>query len=194
MRAQTPPAAPATAARRLFHEQFPDERVILLLRKDFVFLLRGMWAELLIALGLIALVIAGLALDWELLEKGWFWIAWLVSMLAAAFWAFVDWFNWRYDQYIITDRRIVDSTRRFPFRKKLAEAQLDRVQDTSYVKDGLLANIFNYGTIVIQTAGEASNFQWDGMPDPTRAQAVLRQAVEEDLRRDAAQRSPGGLR
>ena len=181
-----------TRTRRLFREQFPDERVILLLRKDLVFLLAGMWQEILLALGLVALVVAGLILDWELVHKGWFWIAWLLGVLAVASWGFVDWFNWRYDLYIITDRRIVDSTRRFPFRKKLAEAQLDRVQDTSYTKDGLLANLFNYGTIVIQTAGEAANFQWEGMPDPVRAQAVLRQAVEEDLRRDAAQRG-GGL-
>ncbi len=162
-----------------------------MLRKDFVFLLAGMWVEILLALGLIVLVIAGLVLDWEFVRKGWFWIAWLLGALSVAFWGFVDWFNWRYDLYIITDRRIVDSTRRFPFRKKLAEAQLDRVQDTSYIKDGLLANVFNYGTIIIQTAGEAANFQWDGMPDPMRAQAVLRQAVEEDLRRDAAQRTAG---
>ena len=31
------------------------------------------------------------------------------------------------------------------------------------------------------------------MPDPMRAQAILRQAVEEDLRRDNAQRG-GGFR
>ncbi len=135
-----------------------------------------------------------MALDWSFIEEPWFWLVYLVGLLIIFLWGFVHWFNWRYDLYVITDRRVVDSTRRFPFNKRLAEAQLDRVQDTSYEKSGLFANVFNYGTMIIQTAGEASNFKWEGMPDPVRAQAIVRSAVEEDLRRDAARRQgPGGL-
>ena len=70
------------------------------------------------------------------------------------------------------------------------------MQDTSYVKNGLFANLFNYGSITIQTAGEADNFVWNGMPDPVRAQAIVRQAVETHLQQEAQGRSPrdGGLR
>lgn len=198
MQPTPPPAQPqapaARPARKLFHEQFDDERVILLLRKDLMFLVRRMLPEGLVLLGILALLGLDLWRDWGLIDKGWFWLAVLAVLAVAGCAGFVHWFNWRFDLYVITDRRVVDSSRRFPFKKRLAEAQLDRVQDTSYEKDGLFANVFNYGTMVIQTAGEASNFQWEGMPDPVRAQAIVRQAVEADLRLDAARRQgPGGL-
>jgi uncharacterized membrane protein YdbT with pleckstrin-like domain len=186
------PASPAI--KKYFHEQFPDETVILLLRKDVMFLVRRMLIELLVLLGIMALLGLSVWQDWSTLDQGWFWLVILAVLVVIGCVGFVHWFNWRYDLYVITDRRVVDSTRRFPFKKRLAEAQLDRVQDTSYEKSGLFANVFNYGTMVIQTAGEASNFQWEGMPDPVRAQAIVRQAVEDDLRRDAARRQgPGGL-
>lgn len=198
MQATPPPVQPqapvVSGTRKMFHEQFDDEQIVLLLRKDFWFLIRSMLVEIVIFLGMVALVLLDVFFDLGLIEKNWFWIAWFTALLIIGFWAFIDWFNWRFDLYVITDRRVVDSTRRFPFKKRLAEAQLDRVQDTSYEKDGLFANVFNYGTMVIQTAGESTNFQWEGMPDPVKAQAIVRQAVEEDLRRDAARRQgPGGL-
>ncbi len=184
------PQGPAAATfKKKFHEQFPDENIILLLRKDIMFLIRGMLVEILIFLGIAAAlaVVIGAGWDWS-----WLWVATPIALVIVGVWAFIDWFNWRYDLYVITDRRVVDSTRRFPFKKRLAEAQLDRVQDTSYEKNGLFANVFNYGTMVIQTAGEASNFRWEGMPNPVQAQAIVRQAVEEDLRRDAARGLRGG--
>jgi uncharacterized membrane protein YdbT with pleckstrin-like domain len=191
------PQAPVTAsARKFFHEQFDNEQVILCLRKDFMFLIRSMLVEIVIFLGMVILVVLDVIFDLGLIEKNWFWIAWFVALVIIGFWAFIDWFNWRYDMYIITDRRIVDSTRRFPLNKKLAEAQLDRVQDTSYEKNGLFANIFDYGSIVIQTAGEADNFVWNGMPNPVEAQRIVRDAVERHLQQEAQGRSSrdGGLR
>jgi uncharacterized membrane protein YdbT with pleckstrin-like domain len=193
------PYQPQTAApgnKKLFHEQFDNEHIILLLRKDVMFLVRRMLIELLVVLGIIAVLSLDVWQDWGLIDKGWFWIVILVILVGAGIVGFIHWFNWRYDLYVVTDRRIVDSTRRFPLNKRLAEAQLDRVQDTSYQKNGLFANVFNYGSITIQTAGEADNFVWDGMPDPVRAQAVVRQAVETHLQQDAQARSSrdGGLR
>lgn len=198
MQSTPAPAQPqvpiAPGVKKLFHEQFPDERVTLLLRKDIMFLVRSMLIELLIVTGLLVLLGSSIAFDWSFIEEPWFWLVYLVAFLILFCWGFVHWFNWRYDLYVITDRRIVDSTRRFPLKKRLAEAQLDRVQDTSYEKSGLFANVFDYGTIVIQTAGESTNFQWEGMPNPVQAQAIVRQAVEEDLRRDAMRRQgTGGL-
>lgn len=200
MQATPPPAQPqapvATASGKMFHEQFDNENVILCLRKDVMFLVRRMLLEMLILLGIIAFLGVDVWLHWGLIDKGWFWIVIVVALLVTGCVAFVHWFNWRYDLYVITDRRVVDSTRLFPLKKRLAEAQLDRVQDTSYEKNGLFANLFNYGSIVIQTAGEADNFVWNGMPDPVRAQAIVREAVERHLQQEAQGLSArdGGLR
>lgn len=160
------------------------EVLVLLCRRHWVYL----W-PLLALYGLIALVAAGLAvvvtrmLDLEgtaraaALGLAGAWVLyWLVR-------AYVAWFRYRHDQWVITNQRLIDSQRRHWFHKEVASADLVDVQDTSVERHGLLETMLNYGDLVCQTAGQQLNFVLSGIPDPVSVLTTLDRARDQ-ARRD----------
>ncbi|MCA9832143.1 MAG: hypothetical protein KC495_16905, partial [Dehalococcoidia bacterium] len=101
------------------------------------------------------------------------------------FWAvrsYFSWFRYNNDIWVITDQRIVDSTKRHWFHHSMASADLDDVEDIAIRKEGLFATAFNFGNVHLQTAGEQANFVLSGIPKPGDVLALI------DKQRDVAKR------
>ncbi len=99
--------------------------------------------------------------------------------------------NWRNDIYQITATRIID-IERLPFylRETRREASLDRIQNAHLEVSGVLARIFNSGTVTIETAG-AGAFTFEDVKDPGSVQAEIyrrKDAFEREERERQAQR------
>jgi uncharacterized membrane protein YdbT with pleckstrin-like domain len=102
--------------------------------------------------GLLFFLASWSQLTWQvLLGSG---LVWLVVLGGAYFWMWYQYEDWRNDIYQVTEDRILD-IERSPFRLKerSVETTLDRVQNVSYSKPSILANVFNYGDLTIETAG-----------------------------------------
>ena len=58
---------------------------------------------------------------------------------------------WYFSLYIVTDQRIRQISQKGFFKKTVVDLGLDKIQSISYGIPGILAGIFGYGTILIQT-------------------------------------------
>lgn len=183
-----------TEPGRVFPGQFMDEEVLYLRHRHVVTLVKDLGIRGVMLLALIALPIifkvlgntkfsvgqtnpANLNFLNQVVGSIWFWLGFIVLflILCGSFYAAV--YNWQHDLYIITDQRVVDYNRFFPWRTSQTEAELDRIQDSQIRVNGFFANFFNYGSFNIETAGDVSPFSWNGIPSVDQAQRALRHAI-----------------
>ena len=123
---------------------------------------------------------------------------WFVFLLFASLflmaWMWYRLEDWRNDTYTVTLDRLIDSERK-PLLGRLTQrtAPIDSVLNVSYDRLGIFANIFNYGTVTIQTGGEAGELTFDWIVDPLSAQQEILLRVEQSYQRredvEAAQRN-----
>jgi hypothetical protein len=102
-----------------------------------------------------------------------FWIASAVYILYWALRAFLAWYRYRHDIWVITNQRLIDSSKRHPFSLRIATADLVNVQDMSVARNGVLATMLNFGDVICQTAAEMQDFKLSGIPDPREVQALV---------------------
>jgi uncharacterized membrane protein YdbT with pleckstrin-like domain len=74
---------------------------------------------------------------------------------------------WYFNVYIITDRRVIDTDFYGIIHKKVSETPLRNIQDSTYNVSGIMATIFNFGDIKIQTAAESPEFEFEMVPNPS---------------------------
>ena len=173
----TPRGRPAArgATGITFRGQQPGEQAIFVARRHILFLLVGAWpaALPLIAIGLLLLshtANARIAAGFFLLEVA-------LGVIAAIFvlkWLAVDLVNWIFDIYILTDRRLMDAEGFINPRRK--EAPLDRIQQVQVDRTNLFEYVFDYGDVVIVTAGTQGDLRFVGVPHPREKADQIREA------------------
>ena len=75
-------------------------------------------------------------------------------------------FEWYWNAFVITTRRVIDIDQRGFFHRTVSEAPYEKVQDVSFSISGILGTLLRYGTIVIQTAGAQINLELSHVRDP----------------------------
>lgn len=96
--------------------------------------------------------------------------------------AYLSWYRYRNDLWVITNQRVVDSIKRHWFHHRMASADVVDIEDMSVVREGILQTAFNFGDVRCQTAGEVPNFVLAGIPRPAEVLGVV------DAARDAGRR------
>lgn len=82
----------------------------------------------------------------------------------------IQWINEEFDVFIITSERLIDITQISFFKRSVASAPLEHIQDTIGLVNGFLPSLFKYGDLTIKTAsGQATEFFMDYVPDPEGA-------------------------
>lgn len=99
---------------------------------------------------------------------------WAALFLGGALALFLVWFryeDWRNDIYQLTNERIID-IERLPLglREERREASLSMIQDIGYEIPGPIANLLDYGHVVIETAGREAVFTFSWVHEPRRVQ------------------------
>lgn len=89
---------------------------------------------------------------------------------------FLDFFL---DVWIVTNRRIINIEQKALFSRTIAEHELSRIQDVSASIKGIIPSLFNYGSVIVQTAGEHENFEFTQVEHPQEAVAIISQLLEE---------------
>jgi len=97
------------------------------------------------------------------------------------FFSFVDYYL---DVWIITNMRIIDIEQKGFFSRVISEQRLHRVQDTSSEMEGILATVFKYGDVHVQTAGAKERFEFKQVPEPDEIRGLINRLMEEDKKRE----------
>jgi uncharacterized membrane protein YdbT with pleckstrin-like domain len=85
---------------------------------------------------------------------------------------------WFFNIFIVSNERIVDIDFYFLLYKHFTQAELQKIQDISFTTSGLLATIFDYGDVVVQTAGEMPEIRFESVPHPQKVVEVIRALTE----------------
>lgn len=133
---------------------------------------------------IVYIFVALYALVWviiSLVTLGFLWMNFFIILLNILFWMFfsiflyIQWLNHELDLYIVTNNRVIWVEQISWMNRTTREYNLGQVQEVSSKTKGILANIFNYGTLSIQTAGtNTNNLDMDFCPDSIgNARSVL---------------------
>lgn len=67
------------------------------------------------------------------------------------------------------------------FNRKVSQLSIGDVQDVTVSQNGVMAHIFNYGTLVIESAGEQENYKFTYVPEPYEVSKLIVGAHERNL-------------
>lgn len=86
---------------------------------------------------------------------------------------------------IVTNDRIIDIEQKGLFGRSISELDLSRIQDVHSEIKGIFPSLFNFGTVVVQTAGEEKNFVFEQVPDPHAVRQRILELAALDRKREA---------
>lgn len=162
-----------------FETQEKDEEVILFLRQHLVVLFPSILTVLTLLLAPVfifpSLVITA-SLPFEIPAR--------YIMIGTAFWyvmtfgvALTSFLRWFFNIYIVTQRRIIDIDFLHLLYKEFSEARIDKVQDLSFKSGGIFAAFFDYGDVVVQTAGDTPNIDFNAVPKPAKVVEAISELI-----------------
>jgi uncharacterized membrane protein YdbT with pleckstrin-like domain len=102
---------------------------------------------------------------------------WYLVTFAIAFESFLSWY---FNVFIITEERVIDIDFYNMLSKKFSEAKISMIQDVTSTQGGVSQTIFNYGTVLIQTASEIPVIRVELVPNPGLVIKVLQQMRGEE--------------
>lgn len=89
---------------------------------------------------------------------------------------------YRSDVVYVTNEKVAQVLYQTIFHRKVSQLNMGDVQDVTVSQRGVFAHIFNYGTLVIETAGEQQNYTFSFVPEPHETAKVIIMAHEANLK------------
>lgn len=87
---------------------------------------------------------------------------------------FMDYLRWTTEQYVVTDRRVIQV--RGIFNKRVTDSSLDKINDVE-LRQSLIGRMMNFGTVEILTAaGEEGANTMDRISDPLGFKKAMMEA------------------
>lgn len=91
--------------------------------------------------------------------------------------AFVNFITWYFSTSLITNKRVIDINFSEIVYKNVSATKLSLVQDASYTQVGVIRSIFDYGDVLIQTAGTLDNFDFQAVPHPEKVVQIVENLI-----------------
>jgi uncharacterized membrane protein YdbT with pleckstrin-like domain len=113
----------------------------------------------------------------ELSDAGYVGLFGFLIMLFALF-TFVGIHVYTRNELVITNENIIQILQFGLFNRQISQLNLAKVQDVSVDQAGILSTFFGYGTLEIETAGEAANFKFRYAPTPNICAKIIIEAHE----------------
>lgn len=86
---------------------------------------------------------------------------------------------WQLSVFVITNQRLIDKDQRGLFEKHVAECPLDKIQDIRYNKKGIVATLFNIGTVLVDSANPKGHIEIVYVPRPDVVKEHIMKAVQQ---------------
>lgn len=94
----------------------------------------------------------------------------------------IEAYLYRSNVILVTTEKISQLVYHSLFNRKISQLSIGDVQDVTVKQEGIIAHIFNYGTLVIETAGEQQNYTFTFVPDPYKTSKLIVGSHEENLK------------
>lgn len=163
-----------------FETQQADEEVVLFLRQHLVVNIPWVVIAIILILSpsiIFPFVLTNLQLPLALPPQ-YILVGSLFWYLATAGFILASFLRWFFNIYIVTTERIVDIDFYHLLFKRFSQAELNKIQDISFSMGGIFATIFNYGNVLVETAGELPNIEFEKVPDPEKVVETIRSLTE----------------
>lgn len=138
-------------------EDISEEEIILSVRKHFITYIYDVLIHVIILILFFILFV--------FLHKYFYGFLIEITEYASIVFLFIIWSGLFYfitlqyfDVWFVAKGHMVAINQKEVFSREVAILRLDKIQDISYKKEGLLSNIFNYGDIIVQTASVEQMF------------------------------------
>lgn len=138
-----------------------DEKLLLIIRKHWIQLVPSIFAWLVISVALI----------WWLHNS----VA-LIIVLITSCYPIIEYINWKYNLWAVTNMRVVDESGFFTRYSK--ESPLDKINNVEYDQP-ILGRIFGFGNVDIQTAAELGETKYELIHHPKLLKDTITHAQEE---------------
>lgn len=99
-------------------------------------------------------------------------ILWGITMIVQ------EWYEYSNDICLITNMRIISIDQKGYFKRQIAEAELEKIQEAKYLTKGFLQTMFNYGNIHLQTASSKSHLILKNIPRPYEVQQEITKRIK----------------
>ena len=165
-----------------FKDLEADDRIILFLRRHFItnflWILEGI---ILIFIPLAVLMLVSLSgIDLSFIPLNFAMFSLLFYYLLVFQFFFLNFLNWFFNISLVTQQKVIDIDFKILFSKNVASTKLGQVEDVSLNEVGLLRAIFDYGDVLVQTAGTEDNFDFEGVPHPERVVHIIGDLIGEE--------------
>jgi len=143
-------------------------------RHHWIFFVAEMLRWILFAAAVLALIIV--LRVWWLPDAGWVWWLLLIFVVPAGriAWGFL---SWRMNVYVLTNRRVVESTG--VLSKRVSDSSLEKLTDI-VLKQSILGRMLGYGDIVVLTAAAGAGINnLKQIRDPMEFKTQMLDAKEE---------------
>jgi len=103
-----------------------------------------------------------------------------VGTPALIIWLFYRYRDWENDIYVLTPDSLIDSERKpFWLEERVKVVGLGQVQNVRFERTNLLHNLFNYGKVIVQTAGQQEGgLEFVNIPRPRAVEEEILEALE----------------
>jgi membrane protein YdbS with pleckstrin-like domain len=190
---QPPPSPPPiTGLSKHSHEDMlePGETVLTVVHRSIIGLV-GIYLVAFLAIGAILALIISISPDTFQTSSpeisGSLSAIIILSAILLVLILFTATYVYRQSRLLITDRSLVQITQKTLFIRKVSRLSMSNVEDVSEEQRGILASIFSYGTLTVQTAGEMENFIFTLCPNPAaladriiEARQAYAQSIQEE--------------
>lgn len=157
-----------------FETQESEEKIIVLLRKHPITNLSWVLITFL-------MILAPLGLRWIPLLA---FLPWRFKFMTVIMWylittafVFEKFLSWYFNVFIITDERIVDVDFVSLAYKEITETKIDKIQDITFTMGGAIRSLFNYGDVLVQTAGKVPRVEFEDVAKPDKVARILNQLI-----------------
>lgn len=151
-----------------FENQEEDEEIILIVRRDFITNLP--WILTAIILAILPIIITPfipVIAPFVQFSDTTITLYLMFFYLALLGYVIVNFTLWYFHLGIVTNKHIIDIDVHGILSRDVSRTLLKNVEDVKYTQVGVIRSIFNYGDVLIQTAGTNVNFEFDKAPEPS---------------------------
>jgi hypothetical protein len=153
-----------------FETKEKEEKIILMLRQHPVINLKWIFVSIVLficpaILGKIG-ILSGLTVGYRLVIT----LTWYLVTFAYAIEGF---FSWYFNVFFVTTRRVIDVDFFNLINKRVSDAEIEKIQDVSYSTSGATGTTFNFGNVLIQTASEIPELNFERVPNPEKVADIL---------------------
>lgn len=102
----------------------------------------------------------------------------LLLVILAALWMYIAYYIYMRNFFILTNESVIENIQYSLIAHREQSISLGSVEDSSYVQEGVLQYMLNYGSIRMSTVGDENTYRFRYVANPKAELTLLSDAVE----------------